>query len=200
MFSGKTTHLLRDLASRPAGTCAAFKPTVDDRYQRDAIVSHDGVAHPARAIECITEVLEHIRQVRVSNIAGSASRETPLPHGRGSVLSDASRLRAVIIDEVHFFGDAIVDVADELGGRGLDVLLAGLDVDRWGQPFPHMERLSSLATHVICKQADCARCGAPARRTQRTRPIGDAPLVGGAECYEPRCIACWTPPPVAQLA
>jgi thymidine kinase len=170
MFSGKTTRLLRELSERPPGLGLAFKPTIDDRYRKDAIVSHDGAAYRAVSIERASDIFEHVTLTSV---------------------------RLIVIDEVHFLNESLVDVATDIACRGIDLFLAGLDLDSWGRPFPHMTRLASVATHVESRRARCARCGEPATRTQRTRPLVDNRLVGGAERYEPRCEPCWTPPPVS---
>ena len=43
--------------------------------------------------------------------------------------------------------------------------------------------------------AVCAKCGREADRNQRVSPIVDGNIIGGPEAFEPRCEACWQPPP-----
>ncbi len=167
MFSGKTTRLLNHLSSQPAGTAAAVRHINDDRYRRDAIVSHDGRTCPAQTIRAAAELRRW---------------------------ACVSELRLLVIDEVHFLDAQLVDVVDKLAQHGLNVMMAGLDLDSWGQPFRDIERLAQRATRHIKHQAVCARCGCAADRTQRLTPIVRACMVGGAESYEPRCKGCWTPP------
>jgi thymidine kinase len=80
-----------------------------------------------------------------------------------------------------------------LAGRGLRVIVAGLDQDFRGEPFGPMPRLMALAEDVFKLHAICVVCGAAASRTQRLidgRPAYfDDPvvLVGASELYEARC-------------
>ena len=99
----------------------------------------------------------------------------------------------IAIDEVQFFDDEIVDVAQHLADSGHRVIMAGLDQDFRGEPFGPVPMLMSLAEKVTKLQAVCAVCGQAASRTQRL--INDKPasydepiiLVGASESYEPRC-------------
>ena len=99
----------------------------------------------------------------------------------------------VAIDEVQFFDEDIVEVAQHLADSGYRVILAGLDQDFRGEPFGPMPQLMCHAEQVTKLQAVCSVCGSPASRTQRL--IDDKPagyedpviLVGASESYEPRC-------------
>jgi thymidine kinase len=167
MFSGKTTELLGLLSAYPSSSVLAFKHVSDRRYRSDAIVSHAGLARKAVPIASARELLE-------------------LATGEN---------RIVGIDEVHFFDKQIVDAVRTLMERGCDVLATALDRDSWGRSFPVVDRLVALANTPVTKVAVCAQCGATADHTQRTTPIVGGDMVGGAESFEPRCAACWHPPP-----
>ena len=167
MFSGKTSALLRRLESVADASAVTIKHVIDDRYGGDAVVTHNGRARAARSV------------FRAKDIP-------PL------IPSD---LKAVGIDEAHFFDDAIVAIVEGLARRGVDVVLTALDRDRGGRPFAVVERLRRCASSTLEMHAACARCGARATRTQRLTPIVDGRMVGGAESYEPRCAGCWRPPP-----
>ena len=99
----------------------------------------------------------------------------------------------IAIDEVQFFDEEIITVAQQLANSGYRVILAGLDQDFRGEPFGPMPALLALAESVTKLQAVCAVCGSPASRTQRL--IDGQPaaynepiiLVGASEAYEPRC-------------
>lgn len=170
MFSGKTTLLLRALADQDPRASLAFRHTIDDRYRTDAIVAHDGRCFPAHTIG-------HARDLHQWVI-------------------DA-RIRLIAIDEVHFLDEALMAALERIVMTGVSVMMAGLDVDSWGHPFPHMVRLARFATHSVHCTAVCAQCGGVANRTQRRVPIVNGRLIGGPESYEARCTACWTPPPYA---
>jgi len=168
MFSGKTTELLRRIRAAEPGAVGVYKHSIDDRYRRDAVVAHTFDAVPAQPVDGA----ETLRQRILTN-----------------------RERLIAVDEAHFFDDALVDVCGRLSHQGYALVLTALDRDSWGRPFPLIERLRTISTRVTVVHAICARCGALADRTQRTTPIIDDYMVGGPESYEPRCAACWRPPP-----
>ena len=66
-------------------------------------------------------------------------------------------------------------------------MVAGLDQDWRGNPFPPMDRLMAVSESVTKVLAICMVCGNPANRSQRV--VGGADLfeVGAAEAYEARC-------------
>ena len=97
------------------------------------------------------------------------------------------------IDEAQFFDPEIVNVAQELAGRGVRVLMAGLDMDFRGEPFGSMPVLMSEAEDVSKLHAICMVCGDDASRTQRlvngkpARYADPVVIVGASELYEARC-------------
>ncbi|MFQ5590313.1 MAG: thymidine kinase [Phycisphaerae bacterium] len=167
MFSGKTTDLLRRLASQPEGSAVAFKHLIDDRYDSHSIVTHAGKAIPGIAV------------------AGAGELRNRIDDG----------IKLVAVDEGHFFCEPLADVCRELTERALDVVVTSLDVDSWGRPFRVARELARCANEIVVRHAVCGRCGIRADRTQRLTPIVGCRMVGGADDYEPRCQRCWTPPP-----
>jgi len=167
MFAGKTTALIKAMESVDRRRVVVFKPELDTRYAADAVVSHGGQAMPALAVRQAQQMLEHVNE-------------------------DCS---VVGLDEAHFFDAELPAVIETLIGRGMDVLATSLDRDSWGRPFPLIERLMATADTTSRLYATCAQCEQQANRTQRLTPVIDGKLVGGAESYEPRCQACWRPPP-----
>ena len=103
--------------------------------------------------------------------------------------------RLVAIDEGHFFDTELADVCAALAGSGRRVLVAALDFNSWGRPFAVVQGLRRVAGAEMLRTAACARCGRTATHTQRRTPIIDGCIVGGSEDFEPRCRACWSPPP-----
>lgn len=165
MFSGKTTELIRRIkALPPAANIVTLKPAVDDRYSPTNIVTHDGQQADAQTVENTQQIIEQ---------AGDAE--------------------VVVIDEIHFFDHAIVDVCRQLAGQGKKVICTGLDRDMWGDVFPHVEQVSRISNTTVLTTA-CNACGRPATRTQRTVPLVDGNLVGGPGEFEPRCEKCFSPP------
>jgi len=139
---------------------------IDNRYAADAVVTHGGKAVPAVTVQSSAELRNRLPE----NIA------------------------AVAIDEGHFFDEGLVEVAEDLTDRGVDVFVTLLDRDSWGRVFPIVKRLNAVADEMVMLHATCARCQRPANRTQRLTPIIDGQMVGGPESYEPRCMECWRPP------
>ncbi len=140
-----------------------FKPRVDNRYDAVKVVSHEGLNAEAVAVSTTQELIAHV----------------------------APETRVVGIDEVQFFDDTIVDVAESLAGAGLRVIAAGLDQDWRGRPFGPMPALMAVAEYVTKLHAVCTRCGGPATRSQRLVAAEGQLFVGGAAEYEARCRGCF---------
>src|SRR5688572_20160082 len=167
MFSGKSEELIRRLkrAKIARQPLQIFKPKIDDRYHETRIVSHS----------------EH--WIDAIAVAGSAELER-------AVLPET---RVVGIDEVQFFDPGIVPAVERLAGRGMRVIVAGLDQDYTGKPFEPVPALLCIAEYVTKSLAICSRCGAPAGRSQRLIASTDQVVVGATDAYEPRCRKCHSP-------
>ena len=169
MFSGKTDELIRRLrrATIAKQKVQVFKPAIDVRYAVEKVKSHAGSEFDA------------IPVARAADIRERLERDTTV----------------VAIDEAQFFDDEIIQITEELAGRGIRVLVAGLDTDFRGEPFGPMPVLMAKAEHVEKLQAICMVCGEPASRTQRlvngkpARYDDSVVIVGAAEMYEARCRA-----------
>jgi thymidine kinase len=97
------------------------------------------------------------------------------------------------IDEGQFFDNDLVEVANELAGRGVRVIIAGLDQDYLGKPFEPMPQLLAIAEYITKTLAICMVCGAPANHTQRLIASSERVLVGAQGAYEARCRHCFDP-------
>lgn len=170
MFAGKTEELIRriNVLSYARKNILVFKTKIDDRYSTTEIASHAGSKVPCIVISEAKEILNHVNY------------DTDV----------------VAIDEVQFFDEDVVDICEYLADSGLRVMVAGLDKDFRGEPFGVLPDLLTRAEFVTKLTAVCAKCGAPATRTQRI--INGKPasfndpivLVGAKEAYEPRCRHC----------
>ena len=167
MFAGKTEELIRriNVLSYARKNILVFKPKIDDRYSTTEIASHAGSKVPCIVISEAKEILNHVNY------------DTDV----------------VAIDEVQFFDEDVVDICEYLADSGLRVMVAGLDKDFRGEPFGVLPDLLTRAEFVTKLTAVCAKCGAPATRTQRiingkhasfNDPIV---LVGAKEAYEKIC-------------
>ena len=167
MFSGKSEELMRRLrrAKIARKRVQVFKPILDDRYALDEIVSHGEVRMKSDAV-----------------------------NGAGDIVSRLDwRTQVVGIDESNFFGKELTDVITQLADSGKQVIVAGLDTDYMGRPFPPMPDLLTLAESITKTLAICMRCGNPAKHTQRLVESDDLIVVGAAGMYEARCRRCFEP-------
>ncbi len=179
MFAGKTEELIRRIKRLQYAkkNILVFKPSIDDRYSIDEIVSHSGLSIKSIFIEKPSDILKYID----------------------------GRVDAVAIDEIQFFDKEIVEIVDFLADKGIRVIVAGLDRDFRGEPFGAMPQLLTKAEFVTKLTAICNVCGAPATRTQRL--VNNKPasyndpivLVGASESYEPRCRHCHQVPNKPQI-
>lgn len=169
MFSGKTEELLRRVkrAQIARQKVQVFKPTIDDRYSVEHVQSHNANRVASRPVAKARDILK--------------------------LVDDNTRV--VGIDEVQFFDEAVVEVAQKLAYRGIRVICAGLDMDFRGLPFGPMPKLLACAEEVTKLSAVCVVCGGAASRTQRTAgpANGDRIAVGAQEMYEARCRFCHEP-------
>lgn len=96
----------------------------------------------------------------------------------------------VAVDQVHLLDEGIVVLAEAMADRGIRVILAGMDLDSRGEPYPVMAALLARAEFVLKLQAICVVCGAAASRTQRRFVRGGGVPLGLADPYEARCRHC----------
>ncbi len=167
MFSGKTEELIRRLrrATIARKRVQVFKPSLDTRYSESEIVTHADVRMRCESVSSARHVLEKLDW----------------------------RTQVVGIDEANFFGPDLVQVANQLADSGKQVIVAGLDTDYLGRPFPPMPDLLTLAESITKTLAICMRCGAPAKHTQRLVESAELILVGAGGAYEARCRRCLEP-------
>lgn len=167
MFSGKSEELIRRLrrAKISRKRVQVFKPTLDDRYAHDEIVSHGDQRMKSDVVNSAGEILQKLDW----------------------------RTQVVGIDESNFFGPDLVDVAGQLADTGKQVIIAGLDTDYLGRPFTPMPELLCLAESITKTLAICMRCGNPAKHTQRLVESNELIVVGAAGMYEARCRHCFEP-------
>ncbi len=167
MFSGKTEELIRRVrrAAIARQKVQVFKPDIDVRYMVKHVTSHNGQAFEAHPVQNAHQILETL----------------------------ADHTTVVAIDEAQFFDEGIKEVTETLAGRGIRVIVAGLDMDFRGEPFGSMPALLCCADEVLKLHAICMVCGEGASRTQRLvngQPARyDDPiiLVGASRSYEARC-------------
>ncbi|MFZ4736020.1 MAG: thymidine kinase [Bradymonadia bacterium] len=164
MFSGKTEELIRRLrrAALARQRVQVFKPRTDDRYDKQAVVSHSEQRFDGIAVDAAPDILRLV----------------------------AADTAVVGIDEAQFFENDLVEIVNALADRGLRVICAGLDQDYLGRPFEPMPQLLAVAEYITKTLAVCMVCGAPANRSQRLSASESRVVVGAHDTYEARCRRC----------
>lgn len=170
MYCGKSEELIRRLRRVKIAKqkIKVFKPVIDNRYNKDDVVSHSGDSIEAVPVDHPEEILEKLD----------------------------TTIDVVGIDEAQFFHQDIVEICEDLADSGTRVIAAGLDRNFRGEPFGPMPELMARAEYVDKLHAICIQCGEPASRTQRLidgEPAAyDDPvvLIGAQEVYEARCRSC----------
>jgi thymidine kinase len=167
MFSGKSEELIRRLrrAVIARKRVQVFKPSLDDRYSLDEIVSHGAMRMKSEVISKPAEILERLDW----------------------------RTEVIGIDEGNFLGTGLIDVVGRLADSSKQVIVSGLDTDYMGRPFPPIPELLCLAESITKTLAICMRCGNPAKHTQRLVASDELIMVGAAGLYEARCRRCFEP-------
>ena len=164
MFSGKTEELIRRLKRARIANLKVeiFKPASDNRFDLINIVSHDANAIPS----------------------------TPVDHSQ-KILLLAQGADVMGIDEAQFFDEGLTGVCEQLAGKGIRVIVAGLDMDYLAQPFGPMPFLLAKADYVTKLHAICNRCGNIANYSYRKIPNSDRIMLGEKDVYEARCRRCY---------
>ena len=171
MYAGKTEELLRRIRriEYAKKDVIVFKPCIDNRYSNDEVVSHNNTKTKSINISKPSDICEYLKD--------------NLPY-------------AIVIDEIQFFDESVIDVCNYYADKGVRVICAGLDKDFRGEPFGIMPKLLAIAERVTKLDAICQVCGGIATRTQRIingePAYYDDPViqVGAKEQYEARCRHC----------
>ncbi len=163
MFGSKTTRMLAaiDRYSYQNKRIVAFKPSIDDRYDDSAIVTHSGGKLDAICVSTGHDVLKYILGMpRVPDV--------------------------IAVDEA-FMIQGIADALIEIFARGITIVVSSLDLSSSCNPFNEIEKLMCWSTRVEKCPAVCPVCGADAFYTFKKVSGEEEILIGGADIYEPRC-------------
>lgn len=171
MFSGKSTELQRQGRRKElAGdNVLYFKPALDNRYDQKSVETHDGRKVSAHVLETSLSILGVIA------LFGDMNPEK----------------QTICIDEVQFWDKDIVKVIDICLMNGTDVVVSGLDMDRFGEPFGCTPILMAKAEQVIKLRAVCSGCGDNAYISAGLFESEEQNVVGEADKYTPLCRTCY---------
>ncbi len=176
MFAGKSEELIRRVKRMEYAhqKYICFKPSIDNRYSNDEIVSHSNRKTKSINIQYAKEIYKYLDNTYT----------------------------AVVVDEIQFLDEDIIEVCSDLADKGYRVIVGGLDSDFKGEPFEITAKLMAKAEFVSKLTAICVKCGAPGTRTQRI--VNGKPasyydpiiIVGASQLYEPRCRHCHEVPKI----
>ncbi|MBX4209788.2 MAG: thymidine kinase [Mollicutes bacterium PWAP] len=168
MYSGKSNELVsRIKAYGYAGEkYIAFSPDIDTRNKKNIIISRTGIQNLATKIN------------------------SKFPEDIFKYIS--KDIKAVGIDEAQFFNISLIDVVDKLANLGIDVYVAGLNLDFAKRPFETIMKLLPISEFVTSKMAVCFDCGSNAYFSSRinSSPSDNAVLIGTNQ-YKAHCRKCW---------
>lgn len=187
MFSGKSEELIRQLkrATYAKQKILAIKPGIDTRNETPDIVT--------RVMKAAENLFEPSDKFPASPIHAQEELKNLMSDEQPDILA---------ADEAQFFEEWFYEFIENLKLNRKDlclkIVIAGLDMDAWGEPFGPMPKLLAIADIVRKETAVCFKCKNPNATATMTQKLshsnGSHIEIGDAELYEARCLNCWTPP------
>ena len=171
MFAGKTSELLKRIlwAKHQNKKIIVIKPSLDNRYAQEKIITHNDLSHECYAKKDWKDVLANLNFVK-------------------------ENVEVVFLDEIQFMNtkDTLENIEIMLN-NGIDVVCAGLDQDSRGKPWETSSMVLGLSDKILKIYGFCNVCGMEATKTFRKTEGGSRTQVGAANIYEPRCLKHWEP-------
>lgn len=174
MFAGKTSFLLNLLErlKRQKKKVKVFKPSFDSRYGESEIMNHKKEKHPAINVKNIQEIIEAV---------------------------DKHNPNVVLIDEIQFFTQPLIDVPDNDNGdsilnlikllnkKGIDVYCSGLPTDFHDNPFIVTAKIMACSDKIEFLTSICDKCGDEANKTSKLSDNGETFELGNNDKYYAEC-------------
>ena len=171
MFAGKTSELLKRIlwAKHQNKKIIVIKPSLDDRYSNEKIITHNDLSHECHAMNDWPTTLKKFN-------------------------FEKSEVDMVFLDEIQFMDTKhTLNNVEIILNKGIDVVCAGLDQDSRGKPWETSSMLLGLSDKIVKIYGFCNVCGIEATKTYRKTEGGERTQVGAADIYEPRCLKHWEP-------
>ena len=171
MFAGKTSELLKRIlwAKHQNKKIIVIKPSLDDRYSNEKIITHNDLSHECYAMNDWSTTLKKFN-------------------------FEKSEVDMVFLDEIQFMDTKhTLNNVEIILSKGIDVVCAGLDQDSRGKPWETSSMLLGLSDKIVKIYGFCNVCGLEATKTYRKTEGGKRTQVGAANIYEPRCLKHWEP-------
>lgn len=165
MFSGKSSELIRQGERHVirGDKVVYIKPDIDNRYGESVICTHKGNSVQAHSVAVDEDVRTYIDK----------------------------HTQVVLIDEVQFFNERIIDDVWNLLKEGKIIYVSGLDMDYLGQPFNVVQGLMAIADEVNKFHAVCLHCGDDGVHSARLSGSSNVIEIGEKDKYIPLCRSCY---------
>lgn len=128
------------------------------------------------------------RNAGVIKCRGGDEREATVIRNATEIITEDFLKRGptvVVFDEAQWL-EGLRSAGEILTSCGHQVLIAGLDMDWQGAPFPSTAEALAVAENVVKLRAVCTQCGEDATHSAR---LGDGDDAGGK--WEPMCRKHW---------
>jgi len=172
MFSGKSEELLRRLSRYPFRPVPPevflFKPITDSRGEEELVSSHSGSSMSCVPVKNVFDISQYLQSL------DGTVYDPIIGIDEGQFLNG---IKELYLDLCNFYDDATL-------------IIAGLNRDYQGRPFPAMERLFSYADKIDILEAICRNCGHMATETYRVSKGTDLIEIDTGDNYEARCKEC----------
>ena len=158
MFAGKTSELLKRIlwAKHQEKKILVIKPTIDDRYSKKLITTHNNLSHECYAMQDWQQTLKDYKFNR-------------------------DNFDVVFLDEVQFMNPLeTIENVEKILNSEINVICAGLDQDSRGQPWETSAFLLALSDKITKIYGLCNVCGLEATKTYRKIQGGERTKVGAA--------------------
>jgi thymidine kinase len=163
MFGSKTTKMLAtiDRYRYQQKKVVAFKPTIDERYDKSSIVTHSGGKIPAICVKSGSDILDYIQELD----------ENP---------------DVIAVDEAFMIKESSTALIS-LFKAGYTIVVSSLQLSATGNSFEEVRDMMPWATKIEVCPAVCPATGRDAYYTHKKDDNLAEIAVGGSDLYEPRC-------------
>ena len=164
MFSGKTTYIINAYNDNLLNNISTFaiNHSLDDRYGKSKIVSHDNVSIPCFDMSKLCEIYN----------------------------TDFIKYNTIIINEAQFFPDIQMMVTILVEKYKKNVIICGLDGDYRQQKFGSILDLIPISNEVTKLHGTCHFCKSKSYFTLRITKETDQISIGN-DNYLPVCRKCY---------
>lgn len=169
MFVGKSTELIAvgEKYKRAGYHVLYVKPKIDSRYSEDHIVTHNGEKVQALSTEYRYDMLNSWEYIYFDSAD------------------------VILIDEIQFFTEAIVEELEYWINQGKLIYVAGLDLDYNAKPFYVTSQVMAIADEVHKRKTVCNMCSNPSYVSLKRSGSSERIELGSSDIYSAVCRECY---------